>query len=150
MNSTSDNSNLKEVLERFGVVSLKPKGVSMLPFIVAGRDTVVLKTPENLPYKKGSCVLFERKDGSFVLHRVKKITESIVITIGDNVAKCDPPLKKEQILAVMEGYYKKGKYVDASSKSYNFWVKVWCFLPVKIVGRVFIKIVRVFKKMLKK
>ncbi len=150
MNNERETSSLKEVLERFGVVTIKPQGGSMLPFIVPNRDTVVLKTPEHLPYKKGSCVLFERKDGSYILHRVKRVTESEVITLGDNVRKCDPALKKSQVLAVMEGYYKKEKYVDANSKAYNFFVKVWCFPPIKFIGRIVIKIVKGIKKLFKK
>ena len=62
-------------------VTFPVKGRSMLPFIIGGRESVILCKPEVL--KRGDVVL-ARVDGSrFVVHRIIRINGDDVTLMGD-------------------------------------------------------------------
>ena len=50
-------------------VKFSPKGVSMLPFIREGKDSVVI-SPVTEGLKKYDVVLYKRDSGQYVLHRI--------------------------------------------------------------------------------
>ena len=60
---------IQETLDGGKEFTLPVTGTSMLPLLVQGRDTVVLKKAE-LPLKKGDLPLYRRKDGTFILQRI--------------------------------------------------------------------------------
>ena len=62
-------------------VTLKVKGNSMLPFIRGGRDSVTLEAPAGI--SRGDIVLARMGQGRYVLHRVIKIKDNIVVLMGD-------------------------------------------------------------------
>jgi len=61
-------------------VTLKVKGNSMLPFIRGGRDNVTLEAPAGI--SRGDIVLARMGQGRYVLHRVIKIKNNIVVADG--------------------------------------------------------------------
>ncbi len=66
-------------------VKLPVNGVSMLPFIVGGRDSVILRKPEDP--KVGDVVLALVDGQHYVIHRVIKIEGEQVTLMGDgNIA----------------------------------------------------------------
>ena len=62
-------------------VTLRGKGNSMLPFIVGGRDSVVLQKPSSL--KTGDSILARTTDARFVLHRIIGIDGNHITLMGD-------------------------------------------------------------------
>jgi SOS-response transcriptional repressor LexA len=62
-------------------VTLRGKGNSMLPFIVGGRDSVVLQKPSSL--KTGDIILARTTDARFVLHRIIGIDGNHITLMGD-------------------------------------------------------------------
>ena len=106
---------------RFG-----PKGTSMLPMIRQGIDSVVLKkAPKTL--KKYDLPLFRRKDGQFVLHRVVSIRSDGYVMCGDNQYSREYGVKKEDILAIVDGFYRGDEYVSSDNEKY----KKYCIKQVK-------------------
>ena len=60
---------IRERLEAGETVEFMPRGVSMLPLLRQGRDAVVLSPlPERL--RKYDVVLYRRRNGQYVLHRI--------------------------------------------------------------------------------
>lgn len=69
-------------------VTFPVRGCSMLPFIVGGRDSVILEKVSTI--KKFDVVLAEVEGGLHVIHRVVKIDGEHVSLMGDgNLAKCE-------------------------------------------------------------
>lgn len=62
-------------------VVLMTKGNSMLPYIVGGRDSVLLRKTENV--KEGDVVLAEIGKSHYVLHRIERIEGEEVTLRGD-------------------------------------------------------------------
>ena len=78
-------------------VTMLVKGRSMLPFILGGRESVVLTRPGAI--KPGDVVL-ARIDGSrYVLHRVMEVSEARVELMGDGNLAGREVCRPEDVLA---------------------------------------------------
>ena len=85
----------------------------MLPFFKSGRDTVWL-TSGTVP-KKGDIAFFRRRDGNFVLHRVRKIrADGSLVMNGDAQNWCETILP-DQVLAVVTAFSRSGKKTVSAS-----------------------------------
>ena len=62
---------IREVLSNGQSVRFSPKGTSMLPMLRQGIDSVVL-SPVTCRLKKYDIPLYQRDDGSYILHRIIK------------------------------------------------------------------------------
>ena len=116
---------IAEGIKAGGTYRFYPKGVSMLPLLVEGVDSVVLSSPLNL--KKDDIVLYRRDNGMFVIHRITKIADTISMC-GDNQFYIEKDILIEQILAKVSAIYKKDRLVKLDSTGYNFYVKM---LPLR-------------------
>lgn len=114
-------TDYKTAIDKFGFVIVSIKGTSMLPLLVESRDTVKLIAPNNL--KVNDVVLYERITGELVLHRIIKIKDNKYVMCGDNQFVLEKNISKEQIIAVMEGYYKKENYIPCTDLKYQKYVK---------------------------
>ena len=79
-----DNEIIEEAIRlvREGVnVTLPVKGRSMLPFIIGGKESVILQKPENL--KVGHVILAWVDGTHYVVHRIKAIDGEAVTLTGD-------------------------------------------------------------------
>ena len=62
-------------------VTLPVNGQSMLPFIIGGKESVILQKPENL--KVGHVVLAWVDGNHYVVHRITQIDGTTVTLMGD-------------------------------------------------------------------
>ena len=94
----------------------------MLPFLIEGETPVKLvnRKPEIL-----DAVLFKRRNGVYVLHRIIDEDKKYYYICGDNQTKIEP-VKKQNIIAVMDGYFKDGKYISHDNPEYVKAVKERC------------------------
>ncbi len=123
---------IDEVLSGGGEFRMYPKGVSMLPLIVQGRDSVVLMRNTERPAKKYDIVFYRRKSGQFVLHRVMKIEKDGSYTMcGDNQTVLEKGIEKEQIIGYVARLYKGEKERNMNSFSYRLYVFFYCFMPLR-------------------
>ena len=111
---------MKEQLDNGRTVQFKPNGNSMLPLLRPGVDTVVLKKPPE-KLKRYDVPLYMRADGSFVLHRVVKEKDNRYIMCGDNQWRLEYNICPEQILAVMQGFFRKDKYISCDNILYKVY-----------------------------
>lgn len=74
-------SEVARMLSKGKDIVLRTKGNSMLPFVVGGKDSVVLRQKET--YTVGDIVLAEVAPGKFVLHRVIKTDGERITLMGD-------------------------------------------------------------------
>ena len=132
---------INDVINKDGEFRLYPKGTSMLPLIVQGDDSVVLVKPSLLLV--GDIVLYKRKNGSFILHRIVKINGNDLVICGDNQTTLEYGITKDDVIAKVSAIYKKEVLINGNvgnKKFYLFSLKLKrIFLPIAL------KIKRVLK-----
>ena len=89
---------IREVLASGGEFRLYPHGTSMLPLIRQGRDSVALRLLQR-PARKYDIIFYQRRDGSYVLHRVKAVKPNGLTLWGDNQTMTEPGVSEKQIIA---------------------------------------------------
>lgn len=80
----TDNEKIEEAVRLVNEgmkVTLAVRGNSMLPFIIGGRDSVVLEKPEGI--SEGDIVLAWCDSNYYVIHRIINIDDNKVILMGD-------------------------------------------------------------------
>lgn len=114
---------IKERLAAGQSVRFSPKGTSMLPMLRQGIDSVVLSPlPEKL--KKYDLPLYQRADGSFVLHRVVKAGD-VYTCIGDNQFQTEPGLGHDQMIGLVTAFYRGVKRWKVSAAAYWIYCRIW-------------------------
>ena len=73
----------REQLEAGQSVRFSPRGVSMLPMLRQGIDSVVL-SPLPGALRKYDLPLYRYPSGKYVLHRIVKVREQAYLCMGDN------------------------------------------------------------------
>lgn len=112
-------------------VTLPVKGRSMLPFIVGGRDSVVLRKPGQT--RTGDVVLAWVDESRYVLHRIVRIDRGNVTLMGDGNLALTEHCSLTDIKAVATHVVAPGGRAHSLS---NRWARsasrLWCWLlPVR-------------------
>lgn len=115
---------IKEQLKCNGEVSFTPKGRSMMPLLRDNQDTVTIgKTGKQL--KKYQMVLYVRKTGQYVLHRVVKVERDGYVMRGDNQLIDESGVQAEQIIGVVNSFKRNGKLYKTTNKIYRLYCVIW-------------------------
>ena len=114
---------IRQLLEMGQSVRLYPKGVSMLPMLRQGIDSVLL-SPVNGKLKKYDLPFYQRRDGHYVLHRIVKVGETYTC-IGDNQFHYEKGIRQEQLIAVVTGFYRDEKYWPVTGFRYKCYCRFW-------------------------
>ena len=123
---------IDEILAGGGEFRMFPKGTSMLPLIVQGKDSVVLKRNTDVPAKKHDIAFYRRTSGQFVLHRVMRIEKDGTYTMcGDNQFDLEKGIKREQIIGYVSCIYKGDKKRENKALGYRIYVFFWCIMPIR-------------------
>lgn len=118
------DETIRLVLDSGGEFRLYPKGTSMLPLIVQGRDSVVLVKPSG-ELKKGDIAFYLRRDGHYVLHRVVAAENGVYTMCGDNQTALEKGIDKEQIIGVADRIYRGEKCVRPADIPYRVYLFLW-------------------------
>ncbi len=116
--------DLLELLEQTEPVPLVISGSSMSPFLVHGRDTVFLVKVKR-PLKRGDMILYRRRSGQYILHRIYKAEQDTLTLIGDGQGGLEPGICREQVLALVSAVRRKGKLLKPGNFLWDFYEKVW-------------------------
>jgi hypothetical protein len=108
---------IEEQVKSGGYFYLVPKGKSMLPTIDENTDTLVLESPDNL--KKYDVILYKRKSGQFVLHRIVSIKDDSLTLCGDAQTELERGIKKSDVIAKVKEITRGDAHIDASSLSFK-------------------------------
>jgi hypothetical protein len=114
---------IRERLEAGQTVRFSPMGISMLPMLRQGKDSVVLSpVPEKL--KKYDLPLYQRPDGQYVLHRVVEVGDTYTC-IGDNQFRMEPGVEHGQILALVTAFYRGERKWEVTFPLYRLYCRFW-------------------------
>ena len=115
---------MREALENGKSISFSPMGISMLPMLRQGIDTVTLSPlPEKL--QKYDLPLYQRDNGKYVLHRVIRVDETTYTCMGDNQVDPEPGLRHEQMIAVVTSFTRNGRVIPVTSFEYKLYCRLW-------------------------
>ena len=115
---------MREQLAAGGTVTFSPHGVSMLPMIRQGKDSVTL-SPIKGRLKKYDLPLYMRDNGQYVLHRIIRVGETYDC-IGDNQYQIEHGVRHDQLIAVVSSFSRDGRIVKVTSPKYWLYCRFWC------------------------
>lgn len=130
-------------------IKFSPRGVSMLPMLRQGVDSVEISpVPERL--KRYDLPLYQRDNGAYVLHRVVEVSEATkvagaakapesaetvegaeaadaptYICIGDNQFTLETGLHHDQMIAVVTAFYRGDKRHEVNELGYRAYCCLW-------------------------
>lgn len=116
----------EEELQRSGRLVYTNVGVSMMPLLRQRRDLMILEKKSEERCKKYDAVMYKRKNGQYVLHRILKVREKDYVICGDNCYQKEYGITDEQILAILTGVVRDGKEISVTNKGYLLYVHIWC------------------------
>lgn len=121
---------IQEKIARGEPFLVAPQGTSMFPFLIAGRDKVLLApiASRSRP-RRGDIVLYRRKEGLLVLHRMHHRNGEGYFFTGDNQTELEGPLDREQLLGTVTRIYRGDK--DFSPQHPIFWIAGRLWLRVR-------------------
>lgn len=106
---------IREKINSGGTVAFTPMGNSMFPTLYNGADSVILTKPI-FPLKKYDIVLYQRKTGSYIMHRVISVKDGEYVMRGDNQIVKEYGIKEYQIIAVVKEYVHRKKHINMERK----------------------------------
>lgn len=137
-------SNIENALREDGAAIAKTEGDSMEPMLYNG-TTVIITTP-TFPLKEGDVPVYHRDD-HLTMHRIIRVTDNGYVISGDNRKNLETDITDTDIIGVLSGFYKDGKYVDINDSKYLKYSKKMCRRYNKKALR--LKIKAFFRKLLK-
>ena len=128
-----DNSwTFSDIISSAGKLAYTVRGLSMLPLLRQGIDVVVIEKTEK-PFKKYDAVLFQRRNGKYVLHRILKVYKGKYWIVGDNDITGEM-IDEEQIIGVMTSIKRGNRIVKTTDLGYRLYVHLWCDVyPVRFI-----------------
>ena len=110
---------IKSVVEQGGKFRLYPKGISMRPLLREGKDSVLLTKCTCI--EKNDILLYKRKSGQYVLHRVV-LNKNRLVFCGDNQSSYEYGIDESDIIAKVCGIYRKEKFYDFKKYGFKFYL----------------------------
>lgn len=114
---------IRERLAAGQSVCFSPKGISMLPMLRQGVDTVTL-SPITAPLKKYDLPLYQRDSGKYVLHRIVGVGDTLTCA-GDNQVVLERGLRQEQMIGVVTAFTRGGKTHTVDERGYRLYCRLW-------------------------
>lgn len=112
---------IDQALSSGGIFTFIPRGTSMMPLLREGVDSVELCPPDGIAI--GDIALYQRTNGSYVLHRIVGEQDGAYVMCGDNQYKFEYGIKKEQIVAMVCALNRDGKHVERDDPELLKYVK---------------------------
>ncbi len=115
---------IEEALSAGAPFTFFPRGGSMMPMLRQGLDRAEIVSKKKRAPKKGEVILYRRKNGDFILHRIiKENKDGNFTTCGDAQLMPEYGVKAESIIAVLSGFFREDVYISADNKKYKSYVK---------------------------
>ncbi len=123
--------NYEAYLEKYGSLTYRFRGVSMMPMLRQGRDTYTVVRKTEARCKKYDVVLY-RRGNQHVLHRVVQVTPQGYVILGDNCLAKERDIREEDILGVMVSFNRGEKTISVDHWAYRLYSRLWYFLyPIR-------------------
>lgn len=125
---------MKEALTAGRSVKFSPTGISMLPMLRQGTDSVEL-SPIPGPLKKYDLPLYQRESGKYILHRIVAVGETYSC-MGDHQFSLETGVRQDQLIAVVTAFYRGHRRYSVSHPGYRLYCRLWYYSrPVRYFWR---------------
>ena len=114
---------IKEALDAGQTVRFSPSGVSMLPMLRQGQDSVEL-SPVCGKLRKYDLPLYQRADGKYVLHRIVAVSDTYTC-MGDNQFVKECGIAQEQLIAKVTAFYRGERRYEVDAHRYRLYCRLW-------------------------
>lgn len=117
----------RKLLQEVDAVEALPlliSGNSMSPFLIHGRDTVYLSRLER-PVRRGDMLLYQRRNGSYVLHRVYAVKPEGFTMVGDAQTVLEKGIEPDQVIAIVTQVVRKNTIITPECFWWKFFERVW-------------------------
>lgn len=115
---------IREQLATGQKVRFVPHGNSMWPMLRSGRDTVELSVlPQRL--EKYDLVLYQRADGSYLLHRIIRVEAHGCTCVGDRQLRYEHGVQREQMIALVTAFCRDGHWRSIRHPVYRLYCRLW-------------------------
>lgn len=99
------------------------RGVSMLPMLRQGKDSVELSPlPQKL--KKYDLPVYQYPSGKYVMHRVVAVREDHYLCRGDNTYEYET-IRPEQLVGLVSAFKRGEKRISVEAPVYRLYSRVW-------------------------
>ena len=116
---------LCELLKQGKEVSIVITGNSMSPFLVHGRDEILISPPDG-NWKKGDMAFYRRDNGQYVMHRICKVRKDASYDlVGDAQRMIERPIFPEQMFGKITSVKRKGKWIGPGKFWWEFFEHFW-------------------------
>ena len=133
-NDPSNDSSIEGLLAEGNIIQIRPRGYSMYPLFVPGRDEALIAPVQVNSLKRGDVVLYRREKSILVLHRIYRRRGEQFYLVGDNQREIEGPLRPEQIKGILIGVIRKGRKFSVKHPIYcilsGIWLRLRPFRPV--------------------
>lgn len=135
----------RTLVEQVELAPLVVSGNSMSPFLAHGRDTVYLSKVDR-PLRRGDMVLYQRKNGAYILHRICGVRDGAFDLAGDAQTVVERGVTRDQIFAVVRAARRKGRMQQPGCFWWAFFEKFWVrVIPMRpVLLRVYRALNRIF------
>lgn len=121
-------------LERYGSLTYRTVGTSMLPMLKQDRDLFTVRKKGAERCRRYDVVLYRRPPGHYVLHRIVEVRDKDYVLLGDNCIRREYGIREEDILGVLTGFVRNGTSRSVTDLGYRLYVRLWCGLyPLRAV-----------------
>ncbi|MEG0770556.1 MAG: S24/S26 family peptidase [Clostridia bacterium] len=117
---------MNEMLSSGKEIEITITGDSMFPTLHNRRDMVVLAKTED--FKRGDIVLYRRKTGQFVLHRIVRISDEDLFLVGDNQKDIESGITKADVIATVKEITRNKKHFSVTNKRYRLYSYIWLLI----------------------
>ena len=114
---------MQEKLIQGSTVRLYPSGVSMLPMLRQGIDSVII-SPISHRLQKYDLPLYRRDNGQYVLHRVVKSGETYTC-MGDHQFCRETGIRHDQMIGLVTAFYRNENRICVTNTGYQIYCRFW-------------------------
>lgn len=134
---------IEEQLQQDGYILSLSAGASMRPMLTQRTEQLLIEKLSDDP-KVNDVVLFKRRNGKYVLHRIVRRCGENYLIRGDNCYDKEI-VYSDQIIGILKGFYRRSKYIDCgANRTYLCYVAIWRITyPVRFMIHTFLQKVRV-------
>lgn len=117
---------IREELATGNSVRFSPRGVSMMPMLRQGLDTVTISPPPE-KLRKYDLPLYQRDNGKYILHRVIAAGNTYTC-LGDNQFEKEHGVRHDQIIGLVTEFTRGGKTVSVKAWHYRLYCYLWALI----------------------
>ena len=125
-----EKKDIVQLLASGQPVEIYPRGNSMYPLVIPGRDRVVIAPfiRQRDRIRKGDILLFRRKNSILVLHRVCRVTKEGAFFVGDNQYEVEGPIAPSMIAGRVVTVVRKNRRISTRHPLYRFLTGLWLLM----------------------